>query len=108
MTKYSISQEKELREIGTFNLASATKFAEKHGLPVRSVIPKIKSLGLTYETKKTGTVSREAASGSRERNKAQIVASVQTILALDLRSLGSMTNTDLQELEKRLLEVARG
>lgn len=108
MTKYSISQEKELREIGTFNLASATKFAEKHGLPVRSVIPKIKSLGLTYETKKSAGVSREAASGSRERNKAQIVASVQAILALDLRSFSNMTNTDLQELEACLLKIARG
>lgn len=108
MTKYTVSQEKELRETGTHNLATATAFANKHGLSVRSVIPKIKALGLTYETKKTSTGDKGVAPGSRERNKAQIVASVQAILNLDLRSFGSMTNTDLQELEKRLLEVARG
>lgn len=105
--KYSTAQERELREAGVHNVETARAFGEKHNIPVRSVIAKIKTLGLAYEvkgkTKPTGAIS-----GARNRTKEQLVESVITILGLRLPSLRSMTNTDLEELEKHLLTLARG
>lgn len=107
--KYSTAQERELREVGVHNLETARAFGEKHDIPVRSVTAKIKALGLTYETKgKTAAKSTGAISGARNRNKEQLVESVTTILGIRLPSLRSMTNTDLEELEKHLLTLARG
>lgn len=109
MTKYTAAQEQELRDIGRFDLNAAKAFADKHRISVRSVIPKIKSLGLEYVTKDAvKKTPSKALSGSRERVKEDIVKSVRTILQLDLKSLTSMTNADLLDLEAQLLKVARG
>lgn len=96
--KYSDKLVTELREIGSFNHSKALLFAELYGFPVRSVIAKVKALGLPYETKqKTATPGRGAV-------KEKIVHRINELLGQPLRSISLMTNSDLEKLEKILGE----
>ena len=75
---------------------SATQFAAKHNLSVRSVVSKIKSLGLAYEKK---VVVR--ASGERIR-KADVVRVIATKLGLEDEALSGLGKADMGALQELL------
>ena len=75
---------------------SATQFASKHNLSVRSVVSKIKSLGLAYEKK-------PVVRGSVERvRKADVVRVIATKLGLEDEALSGLGKADMSALQELL------
>ena len=77
---------------------SAAAFASKHNISVRSVVSKIKSLGLDYERK---VVVR---TGDVRIRKADVVRVIETKLGLSDEALSGLGKADMGALQ-RLLEV---
>ena len=77
---------------------SATEFASKHNLTTRSVVSKIKSLGLEYTKKEVVRV------GDVRIRKADVVRVIETKLGLKDEALSGLGKADLGALQ-RLLEV---
>lgn len=79
---------------------SATEFASKHNISVRSVVSKIKSLGLAYERKPT------AVRGNVERiRKADVVRVIATKLGLEDEALSGLGKADMGALQKLLQAI---
>lgn len=93
MSSYTSSMVSELTAIGSFNYASAQAFAEKHNLSARSVISKVKSLGLDYTAKPKA--ARKAKSD--EPTKAAVLAGIRSALALPDRE-GDLTKAELSAI----------
>lgn len=75
---------------------SATQFAAKHNLSVRSVVSKIKSLGLAYEKK-------PVVKGSVVRiRKADVVRVIATKLGLEDEALSGLGKADMGALQELL------
>ena len=74
MSAYTTTMEAAMTAQGSFTYEQATKFANDNGLSVRSVISKIKSLGLDYERKPV------TKSVGKPETKAEIVASIASFL----------------------------
>ncbi len=91
---YPESVVKELEAQSTWTYAEAKAFAEAKGLKIRSVIPKIASLGLTY-VPKPKVVKPEAEPVIR---KAVFVARVEAATGVKFPSMEKMTKTDLEAL----------
>lgn len=87
----------EMRKIGHFTYESASLFALKNNLSLRSVIGKVRALGLDYTPKTIETASKRST-----RSKAEIVESIQSAINSPLSSLSKMTVNDLEVLEKFL------
>jgi len=79
---------------------SASAFASEHNLTVRSVIAKIKNLGLDY-TPKPKTVS---ASGPRIA-KADIVSAIAKALDADPDSIAGLAKADGRALSALLMAI---
>lgn len=99
MSNYTPELEKALRDIAAGNgdvitYAMAQDFAAEHGLKGRSVISKVKSMGIAYEPKPVRTTKR----GEPVVKKAQFVASIQTALGVAVPSLLKMSKADLETL----------
>ena len=91
--KYTDQQLSELRSVGLLNYEIATVFAEKHGIAVRSVIAKARSLEIPYQPKDP---TSRSTSKPKAESKDNIVKSIQTALGTDkLASLNKMTVQDL-------------
>lgn len=75
---------------------SATQFAAKHGLSVRSVVSKIKSLGLAYEKKEV------VRSGVVRIRKADVVRVIATKLGLEDEALSGLGKADMGALQELL------
>ena len=75
---------------------SATEFASKHNLSVRSVVSKIKSLGLEYERK----IVVKAVGG--KLRKADVVAEIAARLSTDVEKLAGLGKADMGALGKLL------
>lgn len=93
MSNYTSSMVSELTAIGAFDYASAQAFAEKHNLSARSVISKVKSLGLEYAAKPKA--ARKAKSD--EPTKAAVLAGIRSALALPERE-GDLTKAELSAI----------
>lgn len=93
MSNYTDSMVSELTKIGAFDYASAQAFAEKHNLSARSVISKVKSLGLDYAAKPKA--ARKAKSD--EPTKAAVLAGIRAALALPERE-GDLTKAELSAI----------
>jgi hypothetical protein len=93
MSNYTDSMVSELTKIGAFDYASAQAFAEKHNLSARSVISKVKSLGLEYTAKPKA--ARKAKSD--EPTKAAVLAGIRSALALPDRE-GDLTKAELSAI----------
>ena len=76
---------------------SATQFAAKHGLSVRSVVGKIKSLGLEYTKKPVPTKS-----GVVRVRKADVVRVIATKLGLEDEALSGLGKADMGALQELL------
>ena len=76
---------------------SATQFAAKHGLSVRSVVSKIKSLGLAYERKPVPTKT-----GVVRVRKADVVRVIATKLGLEDEALSGLGKADMGALQELL------
>lgn len=99
MSQYTDSMVADLNKAGSFNYDSASAFAEKHSLSVRSVISKVKSLGLEYTPRPVvkSTVVRV--------RKSDVVAEIAQILKVDPEALAGLAKADgasLQALRKAI------
>jgi hypothetical protein len=83
---------------GVFTYAMALAFAEANGLKHRSVIAKVKSLGLAYEPKPVKVTKQ----GEPVVRKAELVAAVEAALGVAVPSLEKATKSDLQVLANAL------
>ena len=102
--KYTDEQVAELRLRDTHNLVTVKAFATKHDISSRSVIAKVKSLGLAYVTK-AGTKTQElpvVEGMDLGLTKDQCVQRIQKHLNLALPSLNKMNVTDLREMADRV------
>lgn len=96
MSNYSEKMVAELTAQASWTYAQACAFAEANGLKNRSVISKIKSLGLEYETKPKAVTKR----GEPVVKKAQFVESIQAALGVAVPSLMKLTKADLETLTR--------
>lgn len=96
MSVYTDSMVVELTQAGAFDYASASAFAEKHNLSPRSVISKIKSLGLPYERKPVPTKMEVRV------RKADVVRVIATKLGLEDEALSGLGKADMGALQKIL------
>lgn len=91
MSAYSNVMVTELTHFGGHTYESATEFASKHNLSTRSVVSKIKSLGLEYTKKPiAGKVVRI--------RKADVVHVIETKLGLKDEALSGLGKADLSAL----------
>lgn len=97
MSVYTDSMVVELTQAGAFDYASASAFAEKHNLSPRSVISKIKSLGLPYERKPVPTKMEV-----KRVRKADVVRVIESKLGLDAEALSGLGKADMGALQKIL------
>ena len=83
-----------------FNKATATEIADKIGKSPRSVIAKIKSMGLSY------TVQRPVRKdGSPVTRKAETVAAIAKALDMDLNDLDGLAKAPRSALIALLREI---
>jgi hypothetical protein len=82
----------ELSNNAPFDYGKAKIFAERHNLTVRSVISKVKSLGLEYV--KAVPAPKKAVQGP---TKAQVLAEIRAKLALPNRE-GDLTKAELEAI----------
>ena len=90
MSAYTQNMVTELTAIGEFNYESAKAYAEANGLKLRSVIAKVKSLGLDYTAKERVTKSGEAIV-----RKEVLVAQIESVIGVTFPSMVKMTKVDL-------------
>ena len=99
MSAYSNSMVTELCA-SAHTYESAAAFASKHNLSVRSVVSKIKSLGLEYTKKKV--VVRVAGEKIR---KADVVAAIAARLSTDVEKLAGLGKADTASLQELLKAI---
>ena len=93
MSAYTNAMVAELSNNAPFDYGKAKIFAERHNLTVRSVISKVKSLGLEYVAK--APVARKAKDTGP--TKAQVLSDIRTKLALPNRE-GDLTKAELEAI----------
>ena len=93
MSQYTDAMVAQLTSAQSFDYDSASRFAEAHSLSVRSVISKVKSLGLDYTPR---PVVRKTV-GERI-TKAQIVAEIATVVNGDVDALAGLAKADMASL----------
>lgn len=93
MSQYTDAMVAQLTSAQSFDYDSASRFAEAHSLSVRSVISKVKSLGLDYTPR---PVVRKTV-GERV-TKAQIVAEIATAVNGDVDALAGLAKADMASL----------
>lgn len=96
MSQYTAKMEGQLREIATFNYDTAAAYASEHSLSVRSVISKVKSLGLIYHPRE------KVVAGTPRIRKADVVASIATASGADLDAIAGLEKADLRSLQELL------
>ena len=97
MSAYTDKMVQEMTAAGSFDYDSATKFAEAHSLSVRSVISKVKNLGLAYTPKEVV----KSASGPRI-TKADIVRLIADASGADPEALAGLDKADANSLRALL------
>lgn len=93
MSAYTDKMVSALQSKEQWTFADAEAFADEYSLSTRSVVSKIKSLGIGY-TPKPKTVS---TAGPRIR-KADIVAEIATALDVDIDSIAGLDKADMRSL----------
>jgi len=96
MSVYTSAMETQLRQSAPHSYETAQTFADSHGLSIRSVIGKIKSMDLEY-TPKPKTVS----TGGPTIKKVEIVEAIRSTLNLAQRS-GDFTKAELMVILENL------
>ena len=93
MSAYTNAMVAELSNNAPFNYDKAQIFAGRYNVSVRSVISKVKSLGLEYVAK--APVARKAKDTGP--TKAQVLSDIRTKLALPSRE-GDLTKAELEAI----------
>ena len=102
MSSYTDSMVAEMTKIGAFDFASAQAFAQKHSLTARSVVSKVKSLGLAYTPK-----PKAASKGGADRvRKSDTVREIAAKLGADYDSLAGLEKSDAKSLAALLTSVS--
>ena len=100
MSNYTPTMITEL-QASSWDYESASAFASENNLSVRSVISKVKSLGLDY-TPKPKTVS---TAGPRVR-KADIVDAIALAMSINADSIRGLDKADMRALTTLLEHIA--
>jgi len=95
MSAYTDSMVAQLEAQDEWTFAEAVAFAEANSLKPRSVIAKIKSLGLAYVPKPVVTKT-----GGEVIRKSEIVSRIEASLGVAVPSLAKATKADLEALAK--------
>ena len=101
MSVYTEKMVGDLQAVGAFNYEAAVKFADLNGLKVRSVIAKVKSLGLDYTPKE-----RVTKSGEPIVRKEQIINDVENLLGVEKGSLVGLQKSTKEALNLLAASVA--
>ena len=80
--------------------ATATEFARVHGVPLRAVITRVKSLGLQYTPKAAVT----KILGSRPR-KADVVLAISMMIDVPCEAISGIERADYESLDALLTAV---
>jgi len=101
MSAYTDKMVLEMTSAGSFTYDSATAFADQYGLSVRSVISKVKNLGLDYTPKPV-----VASAGPRVR-KADIVRMIEDQAGANTEDFAGLEKADMRALQN-LLKLITG
>ena len=94
MSVYTEKMVAELVAKGVWTYAETKAYAEDNGLKHRSVISKVKSLGLAYEPKPV----RVTKNDEPVVLKSELVSFIEGALGVEAPSLAKATKADLQKL----------
>lgn len=98
MTKinYTDAMLDELKSLGTISYDMADEFADKHGISIRSVIAKVRSLELPYQPK----VAAEKPKVTKKsgESKAEVAAEIESMLNVNFKGLDKLVLDDLIKL----------
>ena len=100
MSAYTDSMVAELSNNAPFDYGKAMIFAERYNVSARSVISKVKSLGLTY----TAKPKAEASSAPRVR-KADIVTEIAAKVGVAEDAIAGLAKADMAALKALLKAV---
>ena len=98
MSAYTDKMVAELEAKARWTYAEAVAYAQAHGLKHRSVISKVKSLGLEYEPKPKAVTKR----GEPVVLKSQFVASIEAALGVAVPTLAKVSKADLETMTRAL------
>ena len=98
MTKinYTDKMLAELQSMGVITYDMAQEFSSKHGISIRSVIAKVRSMELPYQPK----VSTEKPAFTKEakESKAVVAAEIESMLNVTFKGLDKLVLEDLVKL----------
>lgn len=93
MSAYTDKMVNEMTAVASWNYDSASEYAAKHGLSVRSVISKLKNLELAYTPK---PVVKSAA--APRVKKSEIVLQIAQASGADAEALAGLEKADARSL----------
>jgi hypothetical protein len=91
----------EMQSNDSFDYNSASAFASAHGLSVRSVISKVKHLGISYTPK-----AKVVSTAGPRITKADLVEAIAKAMALDVESISGLDKADANALRTLLEHIA--
>ena len=91
----------EMQSQDSFDYDSASAFASAHGLSVRSVISKVKHLGISYTPK-----AKVVSTAGPRITKADLVDAIARAMALDVESIRGLDKADAKALNTLLEHIA--
>ena len=100
MSNYTDSMVAEMVSAGAFTFANAQAFGEKHNLSTRSVVSKVKSLGLDYTPK-----PKALSSGSPRILKMDSVQAIAKALDVNVESIEGLAKADGRSLSALLMAI---
>lgn len=100
MTAYTDTMVAEMTKIGSFNYDSASEFASKYGLSVRSVISKCHNLELEYTPRE-----KTVASSQPRIRKSDVVAGIAASMNVNAEALAGLAKADMASLQALAVAV---
>ena len=91
----------EMQSQDSFDYDSASAFASAHGLSVRSVISKVKHLGISYTPK-----AKVVSTAGPRITKADLVDAIARAMSLDVESIRGLDKADAKALRTLLEHIA--
>lgn len=99
MSAYTDSMVAELSNNAPFDYGKAMIFAERYNVSARSVISKVKSLGLTY------TAKPKAEPAAARVRKADVVAEIAAKVGVSEEAIAGLAKADMAALKALLKAV---
>ena len=101
MSNYTEKMVTEMTKQGEFSYESAKTYALENGLSTRSVISKVKNLGLPYTCK----VVVKSTAGPKT-TKARVVISIADNLNIGVETIAGLHNAPMADLQVLLIATA--